>query len=48
MLDTCKKLEKQGYRVTYLPVGADGLIDIEDLKRAIDDKTILVSIMYRE
>src|ERR1700753_4010377 len=46
VLDTCKKLEKQGYRVTYLPVGADGLIDIEDLKRAMDDKTILVSIMY--
>ena len=46
VLDTCKKLEKMGYRVTYLPVGADGLIDIEDLKRAIDDKTILVSIMY--
>ena len=49
VLDTCKKLEKQGYRVTYLPVQADGLIDIEDLKRAIvtePDKTILVSIMY--
>jgi len=46
VLDTCKKLEKMGYRVTYLPVGADGLIDLEDLKRAIDDKTILVSIMY--
>ncbi|WP_317891071.1 IscS subfamily cysteine desulfurase [Edaphobacter bradus] len=46
VLDTCKKLEKQGYRVTYLPVGDDGLIDIEDLKRAIDDKTILVSIMF--
>jgi len=45
-LDTCKRLEKQGYRVTYLPVQADGLIDIEDLKRAMDDKTILVSIMY--
>ncbi len=45
MLDTCKRLEKHGYRVTYLPVKADGLIDLDDLKRAIDDKTILVSIM---
>jgi cysteine desulfurase len=45
VLDTCKRLEKSGYRVTYLPVKADGLIDIEDLRRAIDDKTILVSIM---
>jgi cysteine desulfurase len=44
-LDTCKRLEKYGYRVTYLPVKADGLIDIEDLKRAMDDKTILVTIM---
>src|SRR3982750_1174986 len=46
VLDTCKRLEKQGFRVTYLPGQADGLIDLEDLKRAIDDKTILVSIMY--
>ena len=45
-LDTCKRLEKSGFRVTYLPVQADGLIDIEDLKRAMDDQTILVSIMY--
>ena len=45
-LDTCKRLEKSGYRVTYLPVQADGLIDLEDLKRAMDDQTILVSIMY--
>jgi cysteine desulfurase len=49
-LDTCKRLEKSGYRITYLPVQADGLIDIEDLQRAIvtegPDKTILVSIMY--
>ncbi|HEX3571704.1 MAG TPA: IscS subfamily cysteine desulfurase [Acidobacteriaceae bacterium] len=50
VLDTCKKLEKMGYRVTYLPVQADGLIDLEDLRRAIvkdgPDKTILVTIMY--
>jgi cysteine desulfurase len=44
-LDTCKRLEKYGYRVTYLPVKADGLIDLDDLKRAMDDKTILVTIM---
>jgi cysteine desulfurase len=44
-LDTCKRLEKSGYRVTYLPVKADGLIDIDDLKRAMDEKTILVTIM---
>jgi len=46
VLDTCKRLEKSGYRITYLPVQADGLVDIEDLKRAMDDQTILVSIMY--
>src|SRR3989442_7944224 len=46
VLDTCKRLEKYGYRVTYMPVQKDGLIDLDDLKRAMDDKTILVSIMY--
>src|SRR5438270_3798838 len=50
VLDTCKKLEKLGYKVTYLPVQADGLIHVEDLKRAIvkegPEKTILVTIMY--
>jgi cysteine desulfurase len=45
ILDTCKHLEKKGFRVTYLPVNAEGLIDLEDLKRAMDNKTILVSIM---
>jgi cysteine desulfurase len=46
VLDTCKKLEKNGYRITYLPVQGDGLIDLEMLKEAITDKTILVTIMY--
>jgi len=45
VLDTCKRLEKNGYRVTYMPVQKDGLVDLEELKRAIDDKTILVTIM---
>src|SRR5690348_15206163 len=45
VLDSCKRLEKYGYNVTYLPVQKDGLIDLDDLKRAMDDKTILVSIM---
>jgi cysteine desulfurase len=46
ILDTCKRLEKHGIRVTYLPVQANGLIDLEMLKEAITDKTILISIMY--
>jgi len=46
ILDTCKRLEKHGIRVTYLPVQANGLVDLEMLKDAITDKTILVSIMY--
>src|ERR1700756_741553 len=45
VLDTCKHLEKLGFRVTYLPVQKDGLIDLDDLNRAMDDKTILVTIM---
>ncbi|MDX2149547.1 MAG: IscS subfamily cysteine desulfurase [Bryobacteraceae bacterium] len=46
VLDTCKHLEKNGYRVTYLPVQANGLVDLDMLREAITDKTILVSIMY--
>jgi cysteine desulfurase len=45
VLDTCKRLEKEGYLVTYLPVGKDGLVDPDDVKKAITDKTILVSVM---
>ena len=39
VIDTCKKLEKQGARVTYLPVQKDGRIDLDDLRAAITDKT---------
>jgi cysteine desulfurase len=46
VLDTCKKLEKHGCRVSYLPVKNDGLLDLDMLREAITDKTILVSIMY--
>jgi cysteine desulfurase len=45
VLDSCKHLEKYGYRVTYLPVGSDGRIDLEQLKNSFTDQTILVSIM---
>jgi len=45
VLDTCKRLEKYGYRVSYLPVQKDGLVDRDELKNAMTDKTILVTIM---
>jgi cysteine desulfurase len=45
VLDSCKFLEKQGYAVTYLPVQSDGLIDLEQLRAAIRNGTILISIM---
>jgi cysteine desulfurase len=45
VLDTCKRLEKEGFTVTYLGVGKDGLVNVDDVKKAITDKTILVSVM---
>ncbi|MDZ4344059.1 MAG: IscS subfamily cysteine desulfurase [Candidatus Binatia bacterium] len=45
VLDSCRSLERQGYTVTYLPVDAYGLIDAEQVREAITDKTILISIM---
>src|SRR2546425_3221395 len=46
VLDTCKRLEKDGFEVTYLPVGKDGRVDPEDVRKAITPKTILITIMY--
>ncbi|GGI28515.1 IscS subfamily cysteine desulfurase [Pedobacter mendelii] len=46
ILDTCKHLEKNGARVTYLGVKEDGLIDLAELEAAMTPETILVSIMY--
>ena len=45
ILDTCKRLEKEGYEVTYLPVDAEGMVSAESVARAITEKTILVSVM---
>ncbi|HOB75517.1 MAG TPA: IscS subfamily cysteine desulfurase [Phycisphaerae bacterium] len=46
VLDPCKYLEQEGFRVTYLPVNRNGRIDLEQLRAAMTDDTILVSIMY--
>jgi cysteine desulfurase len=46
VLDVCKHLETSGFKITYLPVAPDGLIDLADLRRAIAPNTILISIMY--
>ncbi len=45
VLDTCKRLEKEGFVVTYLPVGKDGLVDPKAVEAAITPQTILVSVM---
>ena len=45
-LDVCKRLERQGFEVTAVPVQPDGLIDIDEIRRALTDKTILISVMF--
>lgn len=46
VLETCKSLEKQGVRVTYLPVDHNGMLNLAELEAAITDKTILISVMW--
>ena len=45
-LDVCKRLERQGCVVTYVPVRPDGLVELDAIREAITDKTILISVMY--
>lgn len=45
VLDSCRHLEQEGFKVTYLPVKSNGIIDLDDLRDAITDQTVLVSIM---
>ena len=46
VLDTCKRLEKYGYEVSYLPVQKDGRVNPEDVRKAIKPTTILITVMY--
>jgi cysteine desulfurase len=46
VLDTCKRLEKEGCEITFLPVGRDGIVDLEQIRGAITPKTILISILH--
>ena len=46
ILETCKFLEKEGFRITYLDVNENGIININQLKNAITNKTTLISIMF--
>lgn len=46
VLTTCQYMEKRGCKVTYLPVDHDGMIDLDELRDSITNKTVLISIMY--
>lgn len=46
VLNTCKFLEKKGYRVTYLPVDEYGVVSMDELKKEVSDETVLITIMY--
>ena len=46
VIETCKFLEKRGFKLTYLSVDRDGLVDLGEVKKAITDETILISVMH--
>jgi cysteine desulfurase len=45
-MDTCKRLERQGFTVTHVPVRPDGLVELDEIRKALTDKTILLSVMF--
>jgi cysteine desulfurase len=45
VLDTCRHLEQEGFEVTYLPVLQNGIVDLDELRKVVTDKTVLVSVM---
>jgi cysteine desulfurase len=45
-LDVCRRLERAGFDVTYVPVQADGLVDVEEIRKALTERTILISVMF--
>lgn len=46
VLNACKSLEKEGFEVTYIPVGKDGIVSVEDVVKSIRDETVLITIMH--
>src|SRR5688500_7293810 len=46
VLESCKRLEQAGWKVTFLPIGADGVLDLDAARAAITDRTLLVSVMF--
>ncbi len=46
VMETCRKLQKEGYEITYVKVGSDGRVSLDDIKKAVRDDTILVSVMF--
>jgi cysteine desulfurase len=45
-LDVCRRLERQGFEVAYVPVHPDGLVDLDALRKAVTERTVLISVMF--
>jgi cysteine desulfurase len=45
-MDVAKRLDRQGFEVTYVPVGRDGLIDVAEIRKALTPTTVLISVMF--